>query len=263
MTPTVQGETLVYLQDEQELTVGTPAWFAWLETASTFSFVSEEGLFTARHERSSQHRGGRYWKAYRKQHGKLSSRYLGKSETLSLERLRAVAIALAAAPVGTAHAGDADPPVSSALPADDLPNPLLVTKLHRPRPRNRLVSRSHLVERLQQGMECALTLVSAPAGFGKTTLLAQWLAERSIPVAPVAWLSLEPEDNDPVRFLTYLLAALQTHYPHLDMHILALLEAPQSAPLERGLSPGRGDHQLSAALHPLPYYRLTGLYPVW
>ena len=69
MTPTVQGETLVYLQDEQELTVGTPAWFAWLETASTFSFVSDEGLFTARHERSSQHRGGRYWKAYRKQHG--------------------------------------------------------------------------------------------------------------------------------------------------------------------------------------------------
>jgi hypothetical protein len=54
MTPTVQGETLVYLQDEQEreLTVGTSAWFAWLETASMFSFVSEEGLFTARHERA-------------------------------------------------------------------------------------------------------------------------------------------------------------------------------------------------------------------
>ena len=54
MTPTVQGETLVSLQDEREreLTVGTPAWFAWLETASTSSFVSEEGLFTPRHERT-------------------------------------------------------------------------------------------------------------------------------------------------------------------------------------------------------------------
>jgi LuxR family maltose regulon positive regulatory protein len=82
-------------------------------------------------------------------------------------------------------------------------------------------------------MECALTLVSAPAGFGKTTLLTQWLAERRM---PVAWLSLEPEDNDPVRFLTCLLAALQTHYPDLDMNILALLQAAQSTPLERVLA---------------------------
>ncbi len=134
MTPTVQGETLVYLQDEQEqeLTVGTLAWFAWLETASTFSFVSDEGLFTARHERSSQHRGGRYWKAYRKQYGKLSSRYLGKSETLSLERLRTVALALADAPLGTAYADDADPPVFSGPQAGDPLNPLLSTKLYPP-----------------------------------------------------------------------------------------------------------------------------------
>ncbi len=134
MTPIVQGETLTYRRDEQEqeqeLTVGTPAWFAWLETASTFSFVSDEGLFTARHERSGQQRGGRYWKAYRKQHGKLSSRYLGKSEALSLERLRAVA--LADAPVVATHPDDATPPVSSVPPAGD---PLLATKLHLPRPR--------------------------------------------------------------------------------------------------------------------------------
>ena len=97
----------MYLQDEQkqELMVGTAAWFAWLETASTFSFVSEEGRFTARQERSSQQRGGRYWKAYRKQHGNLSSRYLGKSETLTLERLRAVAVALTDIPSTTAPHG--------------------------------------------------------------------------------------------------------------------------------------------------------------
>src|SRR5215472_9421507 len=97
MTPTVQGGTLVYRQDGRErvLTVGTAAWFAWLETASTFSFVSEEGLFTARREQSGHKRGGWYWKAYRKQHGKLYSRYLGKSETITLGRLQAVAKALA------------------------------------------------------------------------------------------------------------------------------------------------------------------------
>jgi LuxR family maltose regulon positive regulatory protein len=116
---------------------------------------------------------------------------------------------------------------------DDPLDPLLATKLRAPRPRTRLVSRSHLVERLQVATAGHLTLLSAPAGFGKTTLLAQWAAESA---TPVAWLSLEPEDNDPVRFLTYLLAAIQTHCPDLAMSIVALLEAPQSAPMERTLA---------------------------
>jgi hypothetical protein len=103
MIPTIQGETLVYQQDGQEqvLPVGTAVWFAWLETASTFSFVSETGRFTARREQSGHKRGGWYWKAYRKQHGKLTSRYLGKSETVTLARLQAVAQALADGRVGT------------------------------------------------------------------------------------------------------------------------------------------------------------------
>src|SRR5215831_18932706 len=81
------------------------------------------------------------------------------------------------------------------LTRQDSPHhPLLATRLHVPRPRTQLVSRVRLVERLQQGVERALTLVSAPAGFGKTTLLAQWCAQS---VMPVAWLSSEVEDNDP------------------------------------------------------------------
>ncbi len=172
MTPTVEGNTLVYRQGEQEhvLTVGTAAWFAWLENASTFSFVSAEGSFTARHERSGHKRGGRYWKAYRKQHGKLTSRYLGKSETVTLERLQAVAQALANPPVEAKHgrATNTAPPTASSAARSAHPdpsNPLLATKLHLPRPRAQLVPRSHLVERLQQGVAGALTLVSAPAGF--------------------------------------------------------------------------------------------------
>ncbi len=237
MTPTVQGDSLVYRQDEQEqeLTVGTAAWFAWLETASTFSFVSEAGTFTARREQSGHKRGGWYWKAYRKQHGKLSSTYLGKSEVLTLDRLNAAAQRLTPISVRDSNAPadeDAPPPVPSRKQGDPL-NPLLATKLHVPRPRAHLVPRSHLTERLQRGVERALTLVSAPAGFGKTTLLAQWLAESGM---PVAWLSLEPEDNDPTRFLSYLIAALQTLDAQIGTTALAMLHTPQPPPPETVLA---------------------------
>src|SRR5579872_3296241 len=107
MTPKIQGETLTYEQDgeEQRLTVGTAAWYSWLETASTFSFASEVGTFTARYEQAGHKRGGRYWKAYRKQQGKLSSLYLGKSDTLTLERLHAAAQELADASGSAEAAG--------------------------------------------------------------------------------------------------------------------------------------------------------------
>src|SRR5438094_5999255 len=137
MLPTVQGDILVYRESDQErvLTIGTAAWFAWLETASTFSFVSEVGTFTARKERASTRRGGWYWKAYRKQHGKLSSRYLGKSETVTIARLQAVAQDLAAGPVRASpvRAGEA---ALSPTPLQTERNPLhslLATKLHVPR----------------------------------------------------------------------------------------------------------------------------------
>src|SRR2546430_13200189 len=240
MTPTIQGETLVYRQDghEQGLIVDTAAWFAWLETASTFSFVSEEGSFTARREQAGHKRGGWYWKAYRKQHGKLSSRYLGKSETITLAHLQMVAQALADALVETAPDIDAGAAVHSVQTAvsgmrSDALTLLLSTKLHRPLPRAHLVRRPQLAERLTQGVMGPLTLVSAPAGFGKTTLLAQWFAESGM---PVAWLSLEPGDNEPVRFLSYLIAALQTLDPHLGAVALTLLQMPQPAAAETVLA---------------------------
>src|SRR5436309_16065113 len=119
MTPKVQGETLVYREDGQEqvLTVDTAAWFDWLETASTFFFISETGSFTARRERAGHKRGGWYWKAYRKQHGKLSSRYLGKSETITLARLHTVAQALADTLVETVLDTDVDEARPSAQAA--------------------------------------------------------------------------------------------------------------------------------------------------
>jgi LuxR family maltose regulon positive regulatory protein len=127
----------------------------------------------------------------------------------------------------------ADFPPLKSVESQQQRDRLLATKLHQPRPRSRLVSRSHLVERLQHGVERALTLVSAPAGFGKTTLLAQWLVQSSM---PVAWLSLEAEDNDPTRFLSYLIAALQTLDAQLGTTALALLHTPQPPPPEAVLA---------------------------
>ena len=91
--------------------------------------------------------------------------------------------------------------------------PLLLTKLYIPPPRPKIVLRPRLIERLNEGF-CTrkLTLISAPAGFGKTTLVSEWVAGCG---RPVAWLSLDEGDNDPTRFLTYLVAALQTIAPKI------------------------------------------------
>jgi LuxR family maltose regulon positive regulatory protein len=110
--------------------------------------------------------------------------------------------------------------------------PLLATKLYLPWPRPNLVRRPHLVERLQAGLQGKLTLISAPAGFGKTTLLSEWVAApRGHPALPVAWLALDAGDNDPARFLAYLVAALQTVAPALGKGVLAALHAPQPPPV--------------------------------
>src|SRR4051812_1964070 len=112
-------------------------------------------------------------------------------------------------------------------------SPLLETKLHVPRRRRGLVSRPRLSERLSRGAESALTLVSAPAGFGKTTLLAEWLAAAPADGRAVAWLSLDQRDNDPALFWTYLVAALKTAHG-AGTGALSLLQPPEP-PGEAGL----------------------------
>src|SRR5262249_61854257 len=87
--------------------------------------------------------------------------------------------------------------------------PILTSKLYIPPPRPKVVFRSRLIERLNEGWRRKLTLSSAPAGFGKTTLVSEWVAGCE---QPVAWLSLDEGDNDTTRFLAYLAAALRTMY---------------------------------------------------
>jgi LuxR family maltose regulon positive regulatory protein len=107
--------------------------------------------------------------------------------------------------------------------------PLLTTKLYIPPPRPRLVPRPHLKERLNAGLYRKLTLVSAPAGFGKTTMMADWVSSS---LREVAWISLDEGDNDPVQFLNYLAAAFQQLEPTVGRGVQDLLHSPQLPPLE-------------------------------
>ena len=121
-------------------------------------------------------------------------------------------------------------------------NPLLETKLYVPRSQHGLVPRPRLSERLDRGAASKLLLVSAPAGFGRTTLLAEWLAAE--PAAPIdercaAWLSLDRGDNDPASFWTYVVAALRTVEPAIGASGVALLQESQPSPAKRRLPRSR------------------------
>ncbi len=107
---------------------------------------------------------------------------------------------------------------------------LLITKLRPPAPRRDLVSRPGLVEHLATDVGQRLTLVAAPAGWGKTTLLAAWLDGRA---HPFAWLSVDRWDNDPARFWTYVVEAIRTVEPDVGDEALALLGARGTRLLER------------------------------
>ncbi len=103
--------------------------------------------------------------------------------------------------------------------------PFLETKFFAPRWRPSLVPRPRLLERLERGVQSKLTLISAPAGFGKTTLLAEWISEAP-DARPIAWLSLDQRDAPPSNFWLYLIAALQRVEPEVGAAALALLESP-------------------------------------
>src|SRR5215210_3253641 len=239
-----------------EIMVDSPAWAEWLEDRAThsFSFEGPGGTFTARKERRS---GGEeeYWSAYRKQDGKLRKVYLGKAEKLTLARLNEAAARLtkhaekatASLPVD-ATAGDGGPSGRASAAAtkgsttadyhvrepprqETSGDPLLSTKLSVATVRSSFVPRTRLSERLEEGRERKLALVSAPAGFGKTTLLSAWVGEIS-GGRPVAWLSLDPGDNDPVRFWRYYITAIDQLQPGSGESALTLLGAPQAPPIE-------------------------------
>ena len=206
------------------LAVGSPGWFAWLadDAVRSFSFRSPAGAYTARKER--RRRGGAYWVAYRTAAGRQHKVYLGKGEELTPERLAEVTAKLA---------GRISPAVPDASPGrmdHGAGGLLLATKLFVPQPRPDLIPRPRLLTHLDVGLEAGrCSLLSAPAGAGKTSLLAAWLAQLD---RPVAWLTLDERDQDPHQVLRYLVAALQTIAPASGREALAWLETPRPPPAE-------------------------------
>lgn len=222
------------------LRVGSAAWYAWLNEADTCSFTyqSPEGTLTARRE---QRHGCRYWYAYRSQQGHLAKTYLGKSEELTEERLHTAALLLQ-------KEGATRVPPASTLPTTQLagiarptnfsvpPLHLLTTKISVPPARPNIVKRTRLVQWMNTAVQGTLTLVVAPAGWGKTTLLTSWYAQSSHKAWPLAWVALDGSDNDPLRFWTYVISALHAIQPAIGQEILAQLYASPSPPIETVLT---------------------------
>lgn len=225
----------------------SPAWFALLSEISSFAFHGQSGSYTARQEKVQ--RGERYWYAYLRTGQKVRKKYLGKTADLTIARLEQIAHILQAdtasgQPSGSTQVWQPEqrhPPSASqtvttqtantaTLPApqSDPLMPLLSTRLLPPRPPARLIPRSRLLEHLKQGLSQRLILLCAPAGFGKTTLLAEFLAQQAL---PAAWLSLDTEDDDLVRFLTAMLAAIERYDPTLGASARALLISPRNLSL--------------------------------
>src|SRR5919107_894268 len=257
-TPYVADGTLYVPgpRDDPEIEVDSASWAAWLTDPATrsFSFQSLSCRYTARKEHRS--RGGEYWVAYRKRGGKLHKAYLGKAEDLTLARLEDVAAVMAdrggevvARPPSDATSGDGGPSrrldtaaTHSHTTVDDQPreprshstsaDPLLMTKLAVPSTRVSHVPRPRLSERLEEGLGPQLILVSAPAGFGKSTLLGTWASELSGSGRPMAWYSLDSGDNDPAQFWRYFFTAIDLLQPGSGKTALALLDSPQAPPIE-------------------------------
>jgi len=121
-----------------------------------------------------------------------------------------------------------------SAPSTPNASPLLATKLYIPpaRPRDSIVPRPRLVELLDRGLSSRLILVSAPPGFGKTTLVSEWVSNLGyhMPNIKCAWLSLDEDDSDPAHFLIYFIAALQQIDPATGQSVQGMLSSPQPPP---------------------------------
>lgn len=263
--------------DEQTLVlVGSAEWYDLLEQIDSFSFEDHSGCsFTARREQRKQ---GYYWYAYRNRGKKLRKVYLGKADQLQPTRLQAAARALANLPADISHTR----PPAGPLRAEQVANGFLhSTKLRIPPAPANLLQRPRLTQqlsRLFQGAPAAvkpqqpLTVISAPAGYGKTTLLVEWLASlraRGLglesrdavngsdqrtsslqSLAPlVAWLTLDLDDNDPRHFWRYVIAGLQTSVPEVGQQALLLLQNAQPSAIDAAVAALLDDlQQLSRAM---------------
>ena len=212
-------------------------WRAWLTTHDSFSFQGQHGRLNVHKE--VRPRGTGYWYAYHTSSGQTRKRYLGGSETVTLARLEEVAqglreispqpshlpassVSLNAAPGGKESLASG---VQQGNEINDPGSMLVITRLSPPHLPATLVVRERLFAALDTALSRPLTLLSASAGWGKTTLLSAWAQRHH---EAVAWLSLETLDNDPTRFWVSLIAALRRCWPEIGEQALALLRGSES-----------------------------------
>lgn len=237
MTPTpplIEGQTLTYYQSGQplHLQVNTSEWYTWLRTASTFTFHGEQGSFTARKEPAGSRRGGEYWKAYRRHHGKLYRAYLGKSEELTLKRLNASTVLLARRAEGE-ETPSAQEFAQEKLPESTPHDMTVVTRpaSNLPVPLTSLIGREQ--ERaaactLLRRSEVRLATFTGTGGIGKTRLALQVATDLLADFADgVCFVSLAPV-SDPdlvVPTITQTLGLKDTGgQPPLDLLKASLSE---------------------------------------
>ena len=169
-------------------------------------------------------------------------RYLGQPERVTFTRLEEVAKALGSESSSTFLASEHGPDERNAMshrtppvsPREETPGmEVLSTRLSHPLLPSRLLARERLLSRLDAARFYRLTLLSASAGWGKTTLLSTWASRSTF---PIAWLSLDELDNDPSRFWVSAIAALRTRLPGVGETALAMLRSPQPPPLNTVLT---------------------------
>ncbi len=248
-----QAYTLYNHHTELDLVLGldTPTWREWLEQVASFAFRGQKGTYTARKEQIKQ--SDWYWYAYQRAQKRVRKKYVGKSAALTVQRLEEVA-QLFNAEQATEGEPASDPVLVQTRRAAH--EHTLVPTLRAPLAPRHLVMRPRLLERLQGTLTRIVTLICAPAGFGKSTLLSNWL-EQSI--VPSAWLSLGDDHNDRVRFWSYLFAAIDMLRPGAGEYALGLLHALYTPQIEgvltllikyleaedssKGSLPGSADHR--------------------
>ncbi len=258
-TPVLRDGILTYQQQNvtHTIVVGTPLWESWLRDAKAFIVEHELGTFTARKERAGNRRGREYWRAYYRCHGTLHRVYIGKTEEITLaslaetmnllvERSQArdevMALSVSDTPslqahyrISRSHKHSTRNELQEKKDTLSRRNHLVLLKTKFSVPtvtRPHVVARPRLYQQLQQVVKYKLSLVSASAGFGKTTLLSTWLAatQKTFPytfATPVVWLSLDEGDNDSTLFWTYCIAALNAIQQGIGNSALELLSSTQ------------------------------------
>jgi LuxR family maltose regulon positive regulatory protein len=229
------------------------ALLAWLGQVTSFAFHGAAGSLNLYQE--ARPRGGRYWYAYHTSTRRTRKRYLGASTRVTFARLEETARALASA------SAPPSPAAQDARSSPEQPLITLSTRLAPPRLPRSLVARERALALLDAALSSPLTLLSAAAGWGKTTLLSAWASRHG---ARIAWLSLDELHSSPARFWTSLIAALRRCAgcaPSLGETALALLQSPQPPPLPACLSALL--HELEGwEAHPVPVVLIVDDYQV-